>query len=330
MRSLKPLLIALAASLCLLHWTATESLAHATRIWRVSSGCKRPAATAAENVQKLKFQFYTPNKCWVTLDYNSFLESCVAGGPVIFVANGNPSTQESASNLGWTFIRKVQRCAPDRICCIVLWNWPLEPHGIRKNIKGFRFSSQRAEPESVFLASCVTQIPTHIPLTFVGYSFGGRMVSAALQMLATSRLCRYSLPDLILAPERSIRCVLIASALDNYSFGTHNRYGSVLTLIEGMYVSRNKKDIAMRLYTKLFGRGGPDALGLIGPINVPRGFNGWDKIRVVDYSSAVGKSHDWEKYLNATRFDERFLWYLHLDHASVEVERVLEVEVFTE
>ncbi len=57
-----------------------------------------------------------------------------------------------------------------------------------------------------------------------------------------------------------------------------------------MLVVRNGCDRVLKWYPRIYGRGGPDALGFIGPT----GCGEYNKIELLDVACEVGRDHHWE------------------------------------
>ena len=141
------------------------------------------------------------------------------------------------------------------------------------------------------------------PLNLIGYSFGARAVTGSLQLLSGGCVAGRQLPaDTAKNPTTTvggpIRVMLVAGAMDCDWLLPGHCEGAALALIDRLFVAQNACDPVLRFYSRLYGRGGPEALGFVGLC----GATSNAKIEAADVSGSVGRSHHWDHYEVAPEF----------------------------
>ncbi len=173
--------------------------------------------------------------------------------------------------------------------------------------------------QSYYLARFLGSIRPDVPVSLIGYSFGARVATGALQLLAGGQIACRSLPQAVVterkaAGQRPYRLVLIAAAADANWLLPGCRDGLVLPLVDRVLVTANCCDPVLRWYPRLYGRGGPEAMGYVGP-SCSAQPGSCDKIEVIDLSCSVGRIHDWHTYETAPELTGRLGWYSFLEPA---------------
>jgi hypothetical protein len=190
------------------------------------------------------------------------------------------------------------------------------------------------DAQAYYLARFLGRLPSDAPVSLIGYSLGARMAIDALALLAGDRIADLGLPPEAVAQRmrqhpRPYRVVLVAAASDADWLLPGHRDAAALALVDRMLVTVNPCDRVLRRYPRLYGRGGPEAMGCVGPYvapgagtcappcAAPRSDQG-DKIEVIDVASSVGRRHDWYRYATAPELTERLGWYTFLEPAAAD------------
>jgi hypothetical protein len=165
------------------------------------------------------------------------------------------------------------------------------------------------DAESYYLARTLPRLSNGAPVGLIGYSYGARIACGALELLGGGRLAGYSLPQEARAAwtsaPRSVRVLLVAAAMDADWLAPGHRNGDALSIVERAAVTLDGCDRVLRWYTRLDGRGGPPALGCVGPTGHDGG-----KLEVLDVACSVGKKHDWYRYESAVA--QQLGWFAFL------------------
>jgi hypothetical protein len=160
------------------------------------------------------------------------------------------------------------------------------------------------------LAQWLAELRAGVRVSLIGHSFGPRIITGALHLLAGGQLAGCGLSQGTVAEwstgkRNPVRAVLLAAALD-YDWlapgGCHER---ALSLADQMLVTCNPCDRALRWYPRMSGRGGPPALGSVGLSGVENA----KKIELIDVSDEVGRQHDYRGYNAASQVSCRWARY---------------------
>ena len=245
---------------------------------------------------------------WSAADAKTFRASDDPTVPTVVFIPGNRSDADATVEKGWCTYRSI-RAQTDRPMRYVIWSWPADRE-CRRNLPDIRLKADYSDVEAWYLAQWMAELRPGIRLSLIGHSFGPRIITGALHLLAGGQLADCGLPASTVAEwntgkRNPIRAVLLAAALD-YDWltpgGCHER---ALSLVEQMLVTCNPCDRALRWYPRLFGRGGPSALGFTGPYGVENAKN----LELIDVSAEVGPLHDYRGYNAASQVSCRWARY---------------------
>lgn len=220
-----------------------------------------------------------------------FLATCNPARPEVFWVHGNRVEPHEAPHVGWTMYRGLckQACSPFRF---VIWSWPASQ--IHGQIKDVRYKAGVADAEAYDLAWMIDRLPPYQPAGLLGYSFGGRLIGSALHLLGGGQIGGRMLYDRLHPDRLLVPAALLAAATDFHALSLSGRNSLALLPADRVLVTVNPADRVLKLYPRLFGRGGPAALGAVGPAGYP-GPQGM-KVQTVPVSGLIGKTHDWEAY----------------------------------
>jgi hypothetical protein len=232
---------------------------------------------------------------WMHSDLDSFVASDPSVATIIFI-NGNQITPSDAMSEGLTVYRRLIRfgCDAPKIR-FVIFSWPsAKVPGLLNDV---RVKAARTGPAGCQLAWLIDQMPAETPVSLIGFSFGARIITGGLQILAGGNLGgSLALQERVHPDRPPMNVVLIAAALHAHWLGTGQHHGLAMTQVDRMLLLNNCQDRAMVYYDWLTpGRGGPQALGLRGPTCIDS--EGASKIRQRDMSGYVGAQHDLMLYL---------------------------------
>jgi hypothetical protein len=107
-----------------------------------------------------------------------------------------------------------------------------------------------------------------------------------------------------------MRVVLLASAFDAAGLLPGYSFGQALTQVDQLLVVFNQCDPVLRWYPRMYGRGGPQALGFVGlPVSRLRPAD-QPKVQEINVSRIVGESHSWRDYEGSAPMMSRIAPYL--------------------
>ena len=229
-----------------------------------------------------------------------------AGVPTMMLIHGNRTDADGALQDA-DYLREVMqtncRVAGFRL---IVWSWPSEK-ATRHQREDAQIKVFRSDAQSYYVARFLQSDPVKnmrktSPFTVVGYSLGTRVVSGALQLSSGAELDGRTLPDVkndkledAKAKDSELNVVFVAGAVDSEALASDGRYGKALSQVKSLLVTRNGSDRVLKWYPWLWHRGGPEALGFVGPCSLSEP----DRVSVLDVECHVGKTHKWERYLDS-------------------------------
>ncbi|MEX0610501.1 MAG: hypothetical protein WD229_00150 [Pirellulales bacterium] len=234
---------------------------------------------------------------WEASDLETFLafDSSV---PTIFYIHGNQITPADAKCQGLALYRRLMRygCNEGPIR-FVIFSWPSSRIG--GLLRDVRVKAKRTGPAGCQLAWLLDQMPAETPVSLIGFSFGARIITGGLHILAGGSLgCGMELAERVNPDRAPVNVVLIAAALHAHWLGEGQYHGLAMTRVERMFLLNNCRDLALRYYHLSTTSGGrPQALGLCGPTRIGPEYAA--KIQMRDVSRYAGTQHDLFLYLCA-------------------------------
>jgi esterase/lipase superfamily enzyme len=267
------------------------------RIWLVSTReatrcCDSDCATSGVRCWRLN------EDCgWSSAAPGDFRDG--AAIPTVVFVHGNRTDADDAVAMGMHVYQAIRSETCGRPFRYVIWSWPAD-RVYRRVRPDAQLKAAYGDAEGCYLADWLANLQSDVKVSLIGYSFGPRVICGALQILSGGDVSGRKLGQDAhrtwnARKRKPIRAVLLATADDFDSLGPDGRHGQALSLLDKALITRNGCDHALRFYDRLYGRGGPDATGLVGP----SGIDNMEKVSIVDVSGSVGKSHDYRCYCSA-------------------------------
>jgi hypothetical protein len=245
------------------------------------------------------YWLYSADCQWQASDEDSFRKSDDPALPTTIIIHGNQDDADDAVDFAWPIYCRMSQIACDRPFRLVIWSWPSQKM-CRRNRADVQLKISFCGAQAYYLAVCMDQMRGDVPVCLIGYSLGAPIVAGGLHLFAGGEAACRTLPGHGSSEQPSkraapIRAVLVAAAMDADCLACNGEYNLALSQVEKMLVTRNGCDRILRFYPRLYGRGGPQALGFVGPA----GCGEYDKIELLDVSCEVGKRHQWKFYLTS-------------------------------
>lgn len=269
------------------------------------NSCNPEKLRAAITVETYSVCDEAGNRRWQDSDLESFLAFNPNVPTVIFV-HGNQISPYYAKSQGLAVYRHAIAHGSDAPPIrFVTFSWPSSQ--IPGLLEDVRVKAARTGPAGYQLAWLVDQIQPETPISLVGFSFGARIITGGLHVLAGGSLGGSACLSEHVHPERpQMSVILMASALHSYWLAEGQYHGLAMTQVSQMCLINNCQDNAMKYYDFLEpGLGGPQALGLCGPTCIGRDYA--RKIVNRDVSCAVGSEHLLMLYVCAPG-DSALIW----------------------
>ena len=142
----------------------------------------------------------------------------------------------------------------------------------------------------------MNQLPAETPLAMIGYSYGARVITGSLHLLAGGSLNGRTVPELKTARPPA-HAILLAAALDADWLRPGSYHGMALKNVDHLSLVTNRRDPAMRFYHLTTDRS-TRALGYAGPAGLASIRHRFDvDIDAFDATTNVGRSHALQDYL---------------------------------
>ena len=265
------------------------------QIWLVSA---RRAAYRPGGDMRLKYWRYHQGR-WLVSNRWQFLASNEPQLPTCFFVHGNRVSFRESSTNGWRAYRRMAASTGARQRFrFVIWSWPSER--IRGPLRDVKAKARVADAQAVYLAWLVDQIDASTQVSFIGYSYGARVVTGALHTLGGGHINGRRLAYRAHRERTPMRAVLMAAALDNSWLTPRQRHGLAMSQVERLLVMKNPRDRALRAYRLLYGLfRGPAALGYTGMSGLGNLGPHRNKVSQLNVSNWVGDAHDWTRYMNS-------------------------------
>lgn len=289
-----------AASMVAAPWTSAQD-----EVWLVSTRCASDCGGA------MSYWLWDGQCQWKETDAAALAASNNAAIPTMIYVHGNRTDANEAVNEGWQVYQQISAQAAGQPMRFIIWSWPADRiHGVLQDV---RAKAYRSDVDAYLLAQVVSTMSPAVRVNYIGYSFGARIITGALHMLAGGELCGHVLAQ---APSRApMRAVLLAAALDCDWLLPGHRHDRALVLTEHMLITVNCADPALKRYGAIYSlHGGPSALGYTGPAWPSMLGTEAQKLEPVDVSCIVGHTHDWNRYLWSVQ--SRLAWYAQVQPAT--------------
>ncbi|MBA4104551.1 MAG: hypothetical protein C0485_02250 [Pirellula sp.] len=229
---------------------------------------------------------------WRTLSWSELSTELSNPVPTIVYIHGNRVDCGYSKSHGLAMYRSLAaRNHGDGPIRFVIWSWPSSQ--IRGQVRDYQVKAARTKQVGWQLAWTIDQLPAETPLAVIGYSYGARVATGALHLLAGGRLGSLELAQRSHPQRPPMRAAFVAAALDANWIRPGGYHGRALEQVDELLLVNNHLDPAMRFY-HLAMESGARPLGYGGPRGLGQ-FTG--RVRSVDVTSAVGRHHAIEEYL---------------------------------
>ncbi len=192
----------------------------------------------------------------------------------------------------------VAQGRPSQPIRFIIWSWPATT--ILGPIKDMRLKAARTCPVGWQLAWFLDQLPEETPVSLIGYSYGARVASGALHVLGGGRLNGLQLTERLHPQRPPIRVAMIAAAFDADWMLPGRYHGRAISQVEKLVLVTNHRDPMMRLFHFSVDRRKIHALGKEGGPHTQSLGKAARRIKPVDVTHEVGRSHKLVDYLAAS------------------------------
>ncbi len=277
------------------------------QLWLVSErslGCADVAAQAAN----LKYWQYQPGRGWQPATSAAFFAGDDPAAITHIWIHGNQISHGDAFQAGWTAYSAIARqTTDDRPLRFVAWSWPSDKID-GGPLEDVRVKAARTGTSSLHLARFIDSISSDVQVTITAYSFGARIATGALHLMAGGPVNGRTLAMTTAASRPRMDVVLIAAALDNDWLLPGRCHGRALSMVQRMLLVTNSCDKVLQRYHWLYGRRScAEALGYTGLAGAGQFGADRGKITQFDACCIAGSEHDWTHYWGSPAIVARML-----------------------
>lgn len=263
-------------------------------IWLVSTRHMGEAACTDSDVDQAAIYQRVSDGSWEPRELATLLADS-SRLPTIVYVHGNRTESDSVYAQGAAYYDLLTATNP-RPFRLVLWSWP--SHQQLRGLRDLRLKAYRSDSEAWYLAQLLARWDEKAPLSLVGYSYGGRVVTGTLHLLAGGSWNGRPLTPPPPAEGRPIRAALIAPAVHYDWIAPQAQLGRAIEITDALLIFFNPCDPALKRYHFVFRCERPLALGAVGI--APETFgDAAERVRVVNVSAQVGRTHDEAAYVAA-------------------------------
>lgn len=280
--------------------TATKAPCCQDELWLISArnGLRTGDKCHEEIIPKVSQ--WSCQSGWQASSLETFLATDDPSRITHIVVHGNGIDEDKAIERGMLVHRNLLKACNRPCIRTVIWSWPAENTG-RNIIDSFKINAVTSEQEGYHLARFLGELPPDTPVSLLGYSYGGRVIVAALHIAAGGTVRGRSLAAPIPPRKIGYNFLLLAAAVDAHWLNPGNRFGLALTIVGHATTSMNQKDRVLKRYPKLFGdnRDFPKALGHTGFQLACMDWEIRDRLCNFNVTPHVRKAHRWNKYVSS-------------------------------
>jgi esterase/lipase superfamily enzyme len=282
-------------------WTIAvdRGFAACGEVWLVNTRNVCDGCASVLETQPLQFWRLEKQCQWAAADLATLLRSDRPAVPTVVFVPGYDSNLDDGPQMVWPLYEQLGCDPGNRPFRVIVWSWPAERsvHGIRADMQS---KAARTEVESLLLGQFLDRVQPQVPLTLVGFSFGARIIAGSLEFLGGGQVGCCGLARQNTAPRVPMRAILVAAGMDSDWLLPGHRDGDALSQVDQMLITVNDADWVLRLYSRLYQRNGPEALGYHGPACVGNLGAEQAKLDMLDVTCAVGRNHHWAHYVECS------------------------------
>ncbi|MCA9247926.1 MAG: hypothetical protein KDA42_12445 [Planctomycetales bacterium] len=275
------------------HETGADSCT-ADDIWYIDTRGSY-ASCCAEGTPHLRVERFLGTCHWAPAEQSEVTSPSARPQGTIVYIHGNRVSSATAKREGLRVYQGLKRhAAAEDGFRFVIFAWPADQ--IHGQLQDVRVKAARTGAASWHLAHFLERMPGDEPVGLMGYSFGARIVTGSLQLLASGQLGCYVLEHNGPGRSTGVRTVLIASALHSHWLNAGQFHGLAVTQMDRLLLLNNSCDFALKRYHAIERCSNPAALGYVG----------LSESRLVDHAAAVeqwnarsvvGRDHSLAPYL---------------------------------
>lgn len=285
-------------------------------IWLVSA--RHVCSLQSEETPPLETEYYDPDTGWRDANVSELFQPASPDQILMVYVHGNRvSSGEAACDGRYVYCLITSQVEDPVSVRYVIWSWPSSR--VRGQLRDVRVKAARTELAGYCLGWFLAQLPRQQRVSLLGYSFGARIVSGALQLQSGDQLSGRRLlthPE----PAPQARVVMLAGALHRTWLRPGCYHENALVHMDYLLNLFNSRDPVLKRYPLLYKGSHPQALGYTGLYTGDFGTEERERIEQHDVRDVVGASHAAIRYFKArhlrTLMQETLFWHPLRDDAA--------------
>jgi hypothetical protein len=257
-----------------------------------SCGGPAPPANVGDRLSYWRYDWGSRN--WRRSDLAAFLATEQLQLATSLWVHGDRVESSEGFSQGWETYQQLVRGADVGSMRFVIWSWPSEQVLERHPARDARIKAFRTNAAGYYLGGLLRELEPTTRVGLIAFSFGSRVVTGALHVLAGGEMLGHALPGEDPHPPRRHNVALMAAGVDHDWLRPGRPHGLAMTQVESMLLVNNYFDRVLRFYPKLWGGQALGYVGLyLGGSMAPQA----EKIRQVNAGAYVGKQHSRQAYI---------------------------------
>lgn len=193
-------------------------------------------------------------------EYESLLSS---DRPVIIYIHGNRMPNDEVVSRGTKVYRHVRRRRNEQGIDWVIFSWPSSMESL--GVSDFREKADRCNSQAFYVAWLMRRhLENSISMGMVGYSFGCRIATGALHVLAGGSIRGYQMQGHPVIGAR-INVGLVAPAIESHWLESCGFHGQATKNMDSLLLLYNRRDVVLKRYWLINNMRRETALGYSGP-----------------------------------------------------------------
>lgn len=271
-------------------------------VWLVSTrklGASPNIATVC--MSTMDYQRYDPQTgSWIASSRAEFWQSQDPAMRVHVYVHGNrmdPALTKERGLVMYCKLRPGNQCK-QRVRHVI-WSWPSAI--IPGYVKDARVKAERTPAQSHLMACWVACFSKQTQVRMVGWSYGGRIIFGALQLLGGGQLNgSYLAAGYRNKSVPQIKAVLWSPAMPRDWLIPGRMNGRALNAVQHIYVMFNVRDPALMTYRLLIRDGFSRGLGYRGIRRKRRLGSNRGRYTQINVTRELGVTHSWNAYVNSS------------------------------
>jgi hypothetical protein len=163
-------------------------------VWLVSTRSAPHCGDLDAGLQCLSYWHMDDSCEWSASDAGAFQAADDVATPTVVFIHGNRSDAQDAVEEGWSVYQRIREATGGQRFRYVIWSWPADPvlHCV---VNDARLKTEYCDAESYYLAQWLDRLHPGVKVSLTGHSFGPRIITGALDLLAGGNVAGRSLSE---------------------------------------------------------------------------------------------------------------------------------------